>query len=245
MGRLYTILSVSLAAIWTLFVILFVNILVHKDERLVNEIAHSQARSMIQLMEDLRGWTANHGGVYVPVTEENLPNPYLKLPNRDVQTTGGMKLTLVNPAYMTRQLSQISYLRSGVRTHITSLTPLRPGNVADDWEYEALQSFAAGEPYYSKIIRDPETGYLLHYMKPLFMENSCKGCHSAAANGSFGRVRGGISFIIPVDELVHGRAQILRMSRTLFIVIWIIGLLIISGLMIILQNYSPFVSNSK
>ena len=245
MGKFYTILSVSLAAVWTLFTVLFVNVLVDEEERLVNEIALSQARGMVQLMEDMRGWTARYGGVYVPVSEENLPNPYLKHPKRDVQTTNGVKLTLVNSAYMIRQLSHISYLRSGVKTHIISLAPMRPGNAADDWEYEALHTFAAGKPYYSEMIDEPESGHQFRYMEPLFMESACKGCHAAEATGSFGRVRGGISFIIPVDELVHGRARIQIMNRTIFIGLWIIGLFIISGLMVFLQNHYPVVKKSK
>jgi len=48
---------------------------------------------------------ALHGGVYVPVTESTQPNPYLEDPLRDVVTTDGLKLTKLNPAYMTRLIS--------------------------------------------------------------------------------------------------------------------------------------------
>ena len=51
-----------------------------------------------------RRWATIHGGVYVPVTEKTPPNIYLNVPERDISTPSGKKLTLVNPAYMTRQV---------------------------------------------------------------------------------------------------------------------------------------------
>jgi hypothetical protein len=50
-----------------------------------------------------RRWASIHGGVYVPVTDYMPPNPYLAfIPDRDITTTTGKQLTLINPAYMTR-----------------------------------------------------------------------------------------------------------------------------------------------
>lgn len=52
-----------------------------------------------------RRWSAMQGGVYIPPSPNTPPNPYLEdIPKRDVVTTDGQKLTLVNPAYMTRQV---------------------------------------------------------------------------------------------------------------------------------------------
>jgi hypothetical protein len=46
-----------------------------------------------------RRWNAMHGGVYVPVTKETQPNPYLyDIPERDITTPSGKRLTLMNPA---------------------------------------------------------------------------------------------------------------------------------------------------
>ncbi|MBT4090996.1 MAG: sensor histidine kinase [Deltaproteobacteria bacterium] len=45
----------------------------------------------------LRYWASEHGGVYVPTTEQTPPNPYLgHIPERDIVTPAGKKLTLMN-----------------------------------------------------------------------------------------------------------------------------------------------------
>ncbi len=84
-----------------------------------------------------------HGGIYAPVTEKNQPNPYIVAPNRDVVTTNGMKLTLINPFRMTRQayelLTEISPMSAINRT--VSLHPLNPDNEPDEWERKALIEF--------------------------------------------------------------------------------------------------------
>jgi hypothetical protein len=64
--------------------------------------------------------------VYVPVSEMTPPNPYLKVPNRDVTTSGGLSLTLVNPAYMNRQVNELAMEMHHFQGHITSLNPIRP-----------------------------------------------------------------------------------------------------------------------
>lgn len=92
-----------------------------------------------------RRWNAGHGGVYVPVTGETQPNPYLSgIPERDITTPSGRLLTLVNPAYMTRQVHELAEQEYGVRGHITSLNPIRPENAPDPWEAEALKAFERG-----------------------------------------------------------------------------------------------------
>lgn len=72
-----------------------------------------------------RRWNAGHGGVYAPVSETTQPNPYLtEVRERDIETPSGRKLTLVNPAYMTRQAHELAWRTEGVRGHITSLNPI-------------------------------------------------------------------------------------------------------------------------
>ena len=89
-----------------------------------------------------RRWASKHGGVYVPVTPETPPNPYLEhVAERDITTPSGRQLTLMNPAYMTRQVYTFSQKESAIRGHLTSLKPLRPENRADPWEVQALKSF--------------------------------------------------------------------------------------------------------
>jgi len=59
----------------------------------------------------------------VPVTDNTPPNPWLSnLPERDISTPSGKKLTLINPAYMTRQVHELGAKQFGLQGHITSPT---------------------------------------------------------------------------------------------------------------------------
>ncbi|MCI5150535.1 MAG: hypothetical protein D3916_14315, partial [Candidatus Electrothrix sp. MAN1_4] len=67
-------------------------------------------------------WNAHNGGVYAPLNEVNQANPYLLgIPDRDLVTPSGKKLTLVNPAHMTRQVYQLEQEIYGVGGRTTSL----------------------------------------------------------------------------------------------------------------------------
>jgi hypothetical protein len=99
-----------------------------------------------------RRWATIHGGVYVPVTPETPPNRHLEnVPERDLTTPSGRQLTLMNPAYMTRQVYTFSQKESAIRGHLTSLKPLRPENRPDPWETQALESFEQGKSEASTI----------------------------------------------------------------------------------------------
>ena len=92
-----------------------------------------------------RQWAASHGGVYVPVDEHTPPNPLLEdIPERDILTPSGRQLTLINPAYIMRQVNELAYERQEVLGHLTSLNPLRAENAPDAWEAEALRAFEEG-----------------------------------------------------------------------------------------------------
>lgn len=60
---------------------------------------------MFRMVMLTRNWNANRGGVYVPVTPDTQPNPYLEHARRDVMTTDGVAMTMINPAYMTRLIA--------------------------------------------------------------------------------------------------------------------------------------------
>ena len=160
-----------------------------------SDLAFQTARALFQQIVLSRAWNAEHGGVYVPVTEATRPNPYLDDPLRDVETTGGMELTKVNPAFMTRQIAEIAAKKNGVQFHITSLKLLRPANKPTDWEEAWLQSFEKGFSEQGEFVPQ-DTGISFRYMAPLIIEKSCLRCH-AKQGYKVGDVRGGISVIMP------------------------------------------------
>ena len=134
------------AILWTLIIAASLSWSIVRIQKETLEGARIQAH--ISYVKDIvyRRWNAGHGGVYVPVSEETPPNPYLaEMPERDVTTQSGKHLTLINPAYMTRQVYGMMAEEYNVYGHITSLNPIRAENAADPWEAEALRAFEQGQ----------------------------------------------------------------------------------------------------
>ena len=116
------------------------------------DVARSSANQSYSKDLVYRRWATVYGGVYAPITPETPPNPYLSdVPERDISTPSGEKLTLINPAYMTRQVHELGKKDFGIIGHITSLKPIRPENVPDEWERSALQAFEQGKKEVSAL----------------------------------------------------------------------------------------------
>lgn len=145
-----------------------------------------------------RRWVAGMGGLYVRITDEVRPNPYLDVPKRDVVTTDGDRLTLINPAYMARMVNGVLLKEANYKVHITSLNPIRPENRADAWETKALKTFKADkDEYFEEIRLDGEP--VLRYMRAVVTEKSCLKCH-AKQGYEEGDIRGGISVSVPLEK---------------------------------------------
>ena len=176
----------------------------------VSSLAHERGTVLFRLIELTRDWNARHGGVYVPATGDTQPNPHLTLPRRDVVTTDGQQLTLVNPAFMTRQISELAAQADGVRFHITSEELVRPANRADPWEAESLRAFAAGQMS-ERLDFFADGGGVLdepvhRYMAPLRIKEACLKCHDQQ-DYRIGDVRGGISITMPARALLDTTAS--------------------------------------
>lgn len=193
----------AVLAAYVFAALLFGTMLVHDFddiERNARSVARERGAALFGLIELARDWNALHGGVYVPVTEYTPPNPYLKIPRRDVTTTDGLALTMVNPAYMTRQIAEVAARKQGVQLHITSLNPIRPANSADPWETETLKSFNAGARERLSFLGEAGSP-VYRYMAPLFVKEPCLKCH-AVQGYKVGDLRGGISVTMPADDLL-------------------------------------------
>ena len=157
--------------------------------------ALKSARSFFHHIIITRLWNARHGGLYVPVTEKTLPNPYLDVQMRDIKINDTLQLTKVNPAFMTRQISEIAMEQEGIQFHITSLKPIRPQNKPTPREEKFLKKFEDGIKEKGMLIKD-EGKKFYFYMAPLKTKKSCLKCH-AKQGYSEGEVRGGISVTSP------------------------------------------------
>jgi signal transduction histidine kinase len=167
-----------------------------------------------------RKWAAKQGGIYVPISDHLPPNPYLTFPDRDITTSSGSSLTLVNPAYMARQVNQMALEAHGSQSHLTSLNPIRPENAPDLWEVSALKSFERGTQEVSSIEQIEGAEYM-RFMRPFVTEKACLKCH-ATKGYKEGDIRGGISVSIPMAPLwAIERPHVIHTSLAHF-VIWMV-----------------------
>ncbi len=164
------------------------------------ELAANEGRFVFKMVESVRLWNAGHGGVYALVNERTKPNRYLEVPERDIVSRSGKSLTLLNPAYMTRQLADVVLEHSGIAVHLTSLKPLNPGNKANPWEAAALASFEQGVAEHSEFVVE-EGRTLSRYMAPLRVKEACMNCHRKQGY-KIGDIRGGLSVVFPADPIL-------------------------------------------
>lgn len=234
--RLPTILAKSgtsravlvLLAAWTIFIAAVMGVSNYFDVQEANEIALNRAMDSYHKDLAFRRWASLRGGVYVPLDEKTPPNPYLAhRPDRDITTTDGTRLTLVNPAYMTRMVHELADKDYGLKGHITSLKPLRPENAPDPWERKALEAFERGDRTYSEVLKQ-EGSTVLRYMGAFLVEPSCLGCHGHQGY-QVGEVRGGIGVTVPVSS----RGNALGLTHNAITLLDIVGFWLLGGLGII------------
>jgi len=210
--------------LWTTLVIgLF---LLSHNEHYDNAILMAKSATIDSFQKDLvyRKWVALHGGVYVPTSDHAHPNPYLaNIPDRDVETTSGKKLTLINPAYMTRQVHELGMKEYGLIGHITSLNPLRPENAPDEWERKALLDFQNGSKDVWSVEQMGDRKYF-RYMSPMLVESSCIKCHGHQGYKE-GDLRGGISVSVPWDSFEAPLKTHLKHVMAIYGLIWFVGVL--------------------
>jgi hypothetical protein len=143
-ARKNTVYWSLVAALWTVCVSGSLAWNLSESSKHDRGLALQTARALYEKDVIYREWSAGHGGVYVPVSASTQPNPFLKAAERDITTPSGRQLTLMNPAYMTRQIFELQNKKLRVRGHITSLNPIRPQNAPDAWEEQALAAFEQG-----------------------------------------------------------------------------------------------------
>ncbi len=211
------------ALVWTGVILVTAAWHLHDRYEDTLEAARIQARQLFAQDVLYRRWNADHGGIYVPSDEGTPPNPDLaNLPERDITTPSGRKLTLVNPAYMTRQVHEIGLREYGIRSHITSLTPTRPEYAADPWEARALRSFEQGEREASDLATFSGVEHM-RLIRPVFTEKPCLKCHEQQGQRE-GDIRGGISVSVPMPPLWALYRRDLATHLAGYAGIWLVGL---------------------
>ncbi|MEO5350469.1 MAG: PAS domain S-box protein [Magnetococcus sp. YQC-3] len=189
-------------------------------------LAINTARANFYKDLSLRQWATRHGGVYVAVDERTPPNPNLShIPERDIVTPSGKRLTLMNPAYMLRQVMEEHTDLYGTNGKITSLKPLNPGNAPDPWEEKALRMFEAGEKEAMEVL-GLGLDASLRFMRPLIVEEGCQKCHGFQGY-KVGDVRGGVSVQVPLRTFRETEAIAVRNLWFAHAFFWGVGIVLL------------------
>ncbi|MDD2900457.1 MAG: DUF3365 domain-containing protein [Desulfuromonadaceae bacterium] len=211
-------------AVWTILLVgsLVWNLQLHGHDT-VNDALYI-ARANIRKDISFRKWATSHGGVYVKPTDQTPPNPYLKHPHRDLESTSGIRLTLMNPAYMLREMQNGFGDDYGSKSRITSLKPINPKNAPDPWETKILKRFEkSGENEFFEISLIEGKPYL-RMMRPFLVEAGCLNCH-AEQGYKIGDIRGGIGSSVPMEQILMGHRTLSTNITVAHGMIWGIGML--------------------
>ncbi len=214
-----------------LILLLFTSLSLYSDLRDIDgqyrNLAAGVGRSFYRAIDAMREWNLDHGGIYMRESPDVPPNPYLRESLRQVTTTAGTNLAMVNHAEMTRLLSELLTNRSGIHMHITDLQPIRAENSPDAWERDALAGFKNGSTEKFDVVGNgPESRF--RYMAPLKTDDSCNSCHDQQ-HQRFGKVNGGISVGFSYEPFLkmewrEQRKNILAHSLFFVISLGLIGL---------------------
>ncbi|MBX9635504.1 MAG: DUF3365 domain-containing protein [Magnetospirillum sp.] len=174
-----------------------------------------------------RLWASSHGGVYVDPTEKTPPSPWMAhLPDRDLVTVDGRKLTLMNPAYMLREMMADFGDLYGIKGRIVGIVYLNPNNKADAWEEAAIRQFGTGTSHEITEISELEGAPYLRLIRPMIMEASCQKCHGHLGFKN-GEIRGAISVSVPLAPYLAAEANSVRTMFSTHAALWLVGALAI------------------
>ncbi|MCW8886340.1 MAG: EAL domain-containing protein [Motiliproteus sp.] len=187
------------------------------------QMAVSEAKANWNKDEAFRQWATRHGGVYVTPDGRTPPNPALShIPDRDVITTDGKKLTLMNPAYMMRQMTKEFESGYGIKGKITGKKQLNPINAPDAWEALMLELFESSDQKEIYQQADINGEPYIRYMKAVHMTEGCVKCH-AVLGYKEGDLRGGVSISIPLEPYFALVKESSKGILATHIIVWLIA----------------------
>ena len=223
-------LALAVIAGWTLLLALLLAWNIHREREQIDTLARVEAKANFNKDLTFRRWATGHGGIYVPISEKQQPVPWLKrLPERDVTTSGGRRLTLLNPASMLRQMMTEHAEAYGIRGRITGLKYLNPANAPDEWESAQLRAFESGERFEAWEVAEIGGESHLRYFQAMYMEEGCIKCHAVLGYTQAGEVRGGIGINVPMAPYLSLFEKARRELALSYGAIWLIGLAGIAG----------------
>ena len=212
-------LPLLITLLWGLLLFTLFRWTAQREDEYTTGLARIQTATLFSSIVDTRDWNANNGGVWVREHPGCPANPWLPEEERTLRAEDGTTLVKVNPAYMTRQIAE-SFTSTLASFRISSLSPKRPENRADQWETGALLSFEKDRHELFDLVSDKE-GMRYRYMAALPAKESCIQCHQ---DKKVGDVLGGISVSISAEPLFEAATERKRTTGLAFGIIGMVGI---------------------
>ena len=213
-NKYITLGAIFIILVFTLFYP--IDVFSEKGMELQKQILIKQAQTHFHDQVNTRKWNASYGGVYVKPQKGQKPNPYLQ--DNTLKVDENLTLIKINPAWMTRQLSEISNTK-GFHFRITSLMPLNPNNKTTPFERRALKYIEkTNEREYYELGQNSK----FNYMGALITTKACLSCHGHQGY-VLGDIRGGISIDLDSTEYdsvtasIKNRAIVLKVFVLFFL----------------------------
>jgi signal transduction histidine kinase len=217
------VLTILGSVIWTVVLGGFLYWNISKAKIQTFDLAEKEAWTILNKDRAIRFWATAHGGVYVPTDERTPPSPYLShIPERDVVTPSGKKLTLLNPAYVTRQVMEEFSELYGIKGHLTGIAVLNPANAPDEWEKKAITAVQLGAEDFSEVNEINGVPYL-RAMLPMITEKGCLKCHERQGFKEKG-IYGGVSIAIPISDYLDLQDHAIKTLGYTHSLVWFLGL---------------------
>ncbi|MEJ1355511.1 MAG: PAS domain S-box protein [Candidatus Sedimenticola sp. (ex Thyasira tokunagai)] len=214
----------GLLLLWTVVVSASLAWNIHNERQQTLSLAQKEARANFDKDQAFRLWATKHGGIYVQANARTPPSPHLShIKERDILTPSGKELTLMNPAYMLRQMMEEFGELYGVKGRIISLKPLNKNNAPDAWESRALKSFESGVEEAFEIT-DIKGLPHLRLMRPMVTKKGCLKCHGFQGY-QVGDIRGGVGVSVPLQPYYSEEQQAVSTFLLSHGSFWLLGLL--------------------
>jgi len=182
--------------IFLFFSVLFYIVLVHSfyvaatigiDTHKNNLVA--QADLHYQDIVNTQLWGADMGGVYA-YPGHYKPNPYLK--NNTIKDSSGKTMIKINPAWMTRMLSEHSK-NQNFQFYLKSNNPINPINQAKGFYANTLNDISKVVPTtHTQRYKLVENTKKFEYIQGIRTEKSCMACHQGPQD-KLGLIIGGVA----------------------------------------------------
>ena len=222
--RIYSVLMIG----WTLLVVALTIGFIRYVDWVYTDLLRTHINASCDRDLLFREWCAKFGGVYA---DANLlePNPWLHHPRREVVTNYGDSLTLINPAWMTRQINEMQEgaEERKIISRLTSSKLVNPNNKADAWEEAALELLETKQQdMIFDVFRDAENHEKVRLAKPLKVLPGCLNCHDYQGY-SIGDIRGIISIEVNADEMFAVKYFVRRLIAFTSIGVWLFGIVVL------------------